>query len=363
MRHQQTKISIEINMKSYTLAFISIVINVLALQPHSVMAHHSRAEFADDIQVLEGELIQVRWANPHPTFELQISNSDGTEQTLEIQAYGTIYTLSRGGVNENHFTLGEKVQIAGQISTRRENVFLANNMLLENGQEVVLNGGAEPYFNQESIGGLANWAASESDVVDAAKENLGLFRIWSQPHRSTDARDGKGATNLHLPFNEEALSKRATWDPLDDPDLQCMPKGMPMVMVTPHPFTFSEDGSDVKILAHEYAVERVIHIIDTDGPSLQAPTPLGYSVGRWEGGTLIVNTTDLTANYFFFGFNLSDKVEIEERITLSADQTRLDYLAVVTDPDTFTEPARIDRHWLALGETPEPYDCTATQLD
>jgi hypothetical protein len=86
-------------------------------------------------------------------------------------------------------------------------------------------------------------------------------------------------------------------------------------------------------------------------------------VGRWEGDTLIVNTTDISANYFFFGFNLSDQVEIEERITLSEDQTRLDYLAVFIDPNTFTEPARIDRHWLALGETPEPYDCTATQLD
>ncbi|HAY46176.1 MAG TPA: hypothetical protein DCY55_07800 [Gammaproteobacteria bacterium] len=192
-------------MKAYTLAYISIAINALALQPLTVLAHHSRAEFADEVQVLEGELTQVRWANPHPTFELQMSNPDGGEQTLEIQAFGSMYTLSRGGVTEDYFTLGEKVQIAGQISTRRENVFLANNMLLQNGQEVVLNGGAEPYFNQEGIGGLANWAANESDVVDAEAENLGLFRVWSQPHRSADARDGKGATNLHLPFNAEAL--------------------------------------------------------------------------------------------------------------------------------------------------------------
>jgi hypothetical protein len=350
-------------MKTYAVAFILIVISVLSFQPYKVMAHHSRAEFADEVQVLEGELTDVRWANPHPTFELQMTNPDGSEQTLEIQAFGSMYTLSRGGVTTNYFTLGEKVQFAGQLSTRRENVFLANNMLLENGQEVVLNGGAEPYFNQEGIGGLANWAASESDVVDAEAENLGLFRVWSQPHRSTDARDGKGATNLHLPFNEQALSKRATWDPLNDPDMQCMPKGMPMVMVTPHPFTFTAEGSNIKVVAHEYTVERFIHVDDADNASLQAPNPLGYSVGRWEGGTLVVNTTNISANYFFFGFDLSDKVAIEERITLSADQTRLDYLAVVTDPDTFTEPARIDRHWLALGETPEPYDCTATPLD
>ena len=142
-----------------------------------------------------------------------------------------------------------------------------------------------------------------------------------------------------------------------------MPKGMPVVMVTPHPFTFSTVGFNIKILAHECAVERIIHMNDADSASLQTPTPLGYSVGRWEDDTLVVNTTNISANYFFFGFDLSDKVAIEERITLSEDQTRLDYLAVITDPNTFTESARIDRHWLALGETPEPYDCTATQLN
>ncbi len=331
---------------------------LLALQASGALAHHSRAEFSEEIQVIEGQLVSVKWANPHPTFELTVTNADGSEEAWEVQGFGSLYTLSRGGVSEDYFTPGEQVRVAGQLSTRRDRVFLGNNMLLESGQEVVLNGGAEPYFNDEGVGGQANWAAADEDVVDAAAENLGLFRVWSQPHRSAGTTSLEGAISLHLPFNEEALAERAAWDPLSDPDMQCMPKGMPAVMVTPHPFTFSEDGGNVRILAHEYAVERIIHIVDAGDPEEQPPSPVGYSVGHWEGDTLVVETSHIDWNYFFFGFGLGDDVEVTERITLSEDQSRLDYSAVFTDPETFTEPARVERYWLALGETPEPYECT-----
>lgn len=337
-----------------------IAVGILALQSGSTLAHHSRAEFADEVQVLEGVLVGLNWSNPHPTFELSVINEEGIDEAWEVQAFGSMYTLTRGGVTADYFMLGDPVRIAGSLSTRRDRVFLGINILLGSRQEVVLNGGAEPYFNQEGVGGLANWAADESDVVDAETENRGLYRTWSMPNRSAVTMAGSRAISLHLPFNETRLAERAAWDALGDPDMQCMPKGMPAVMITPHPFAFFEDGENIKIVAHEYGVERIIHL---DGAIETAagmpPSNVGYSVGRWEGNTLVVDTNEIAENYFFFGFDIGDRVEVVERITLSADQTRLDYSAVITDPETFTEPARIDRYWLALGETPEPYNCTA----
>lgn len=348
-------------MKCQSTVNAAVTITVFALHSVSASAHHSRAEFAEGIEVLEGELVSFNWANPHPTFELMVTGEDGVEEAWEIQAFGSMYTLTRGGVTAEYFTPGDQIRVAGSPSTRRNRVFLGTNILLGNGQEVVLNGGAEPYFNEEGVGGLANWAAAESDVIDAEAENLGLYRVWSQPHRSATTGEVSEATSLHLPFNETRLAERAAWDPLDDPDMQCMPKGMPVVMVTPHPFTFSRDGENIRMLAHEYSVERLIYLDGSMDASEDRPiSPVGYSVGRWEGDTLVVETTDIATNYFFFGFNISDDVDVVERITLSDDQRRLDYSAEFTDPNTFTEPARIERYWLALGETPEPYDCTAT---
>lgn len=346
-------------MKSLTKASGSAAIFLLVLQSPNTLAHHSRAEFSQEIQELEGELVSVRWANPHPVFSVNVTNDAGAEELWQIQGFGSMYTLARGGVSGDDFTIGERVRFAGLLSTRRDKVLLGNNMLLENGDEIVLNGGAAPYWNDEAIGGQANWATTDEDLVDAAAENRGFFRLWSQPHRSEGTTTLEGAVSLHLPWNEAALAKRAAWDPLDDPDLQCMPKGMPMVMVTPHPLTFSEAGSNIRIMAHEYSVERIIHIGDAGDPERQPLSPVGYSVGHWEGDTLVVETSRLTTpNYFFFGFWLDNLNEVEERMTLSEDQSRLDYTAVFADPETFTEPAGVERYWVALGETPEPYECT-----
>ena len=333
---------------------------LMFFQLSNASAHHSRAEFAEEMQEVEGEIVSVNWANPHPTFEIDIAADGGAEARWEVQAFGSLYTLARGGVSGDYFNPGDRVRIAGQVSTRRDNILLASHMLLPTGDEVVLNGGADPYWNDTSVGGRANWAVPESALVDAAAENRGFFRVWSQPHRdgATATSALEGAISLHLPFNEAALAKRAEWDPLDDPDMQCMPKGMPVVMVTPHPFTFSQDGPNIRIVAHEYDVERIIYMENPPDPATLPSNPVGYSVGQWEGDTLVIETTDIAWNYFFFGFGLGDDVEVVERMTLSEDQSRLDYSAVFTDAETFTEPATIDRYWVALGETPPAYDCT-----
>ena len=162
---------------------------------------------------------------------------------------------------------------------------------------------------------------------------------------------------VHLPFNADAVAKREQWDPLSDPDMACQPKGMPAVMINPHPFKFIQEGENIRIIAHEYDVQRIVYLSDPPDPASLPPSPVGYSVGHWEGDTLVVNTTNIAWNYFFFGFGLGDDVKVVERFTLSEDQGQLDYEAVFTDPTTFTEPGKITRYWYALGEDPEPYSC------
>ena len=78
----------------------------------------------------------------------------------------------------------------------------------------------------------------------------------------------------------------------------------------------------------------------TDESDANAPSShLGYSVGRWEGNTLIIETDQV--DYAFFndqGIPQSDALSIVERFTLSENNTKLDWTATVTDPETFTEP-------------------------
>ena len=332
------------------MARIILVLAFSAL-PLSAAAHHSRAEFTGDFQELEGELVTVDWSNPHPLFGLEVTGADGAE-LWEIQGYGSLYTLHRAGVTEDYFRPGDVVRLAGRISSKRENLFLVTNLLLPDGREVVFRRDAEPVWQAVAVGGAASFVPTESDLVDAATENRGIFRVWSRP-----------AQNVHStsrpPLTEAAAASVAAWDALDDTSMACIPKGMPMAMTTPHPYEFVDDGDSIRILGHEFNIVRTIHMNEAGDPGSQPLSHLGYSVGRREGDTLVVATSRIDWPLFSGrGVPLSEAVEIVERYTLSDDQSRLSYEFTISDPGTFVGgPAVVEGYWVALGESPEPYDC------
>ena len=329
---------------------ILLALGSIAL-PLSATAHHSRAEFTSDFQELEGELISVDWSNPHPTFELQVEGSDGAE-LWEIQGYGSLYTLHRAGVTEDYFRPGDPVRLAGRISSKRENLFLVTNLLLPDGREVVFRRDADPVWQDVAVGGAESFVSTESDLVDAAAENLGIFRLWSRPDQ------GVHSTRLP-PFTEAATASMAAWEALDDTSMACIPKGMPIAMTTPHPYEFMDDGDSIRILGHEFNIVRTVHMNDAGDADAQPFSHLGYAVGRWDGDTLVVETSRINWPLFSArGVPQSEAVEIVERYTLSGDQSRLSYEISITEPGTFVGgPAIVEGYWVALGETPEPYDC------
>jgi len=316
----------------------------MGLLPLVSLAHHSRAEFTGEIQEIQGELVSIDWRNPHPEFVLKQVNADGGEAIWDIQGYGSLYTLQRQGVTRETFNVGETVKLAGQPSARRDLVFLVTHMLLPDGLQVVLRRSMEPYWTNEHIGGNDAYDDVDSHIVDTLGENRGIFRVWSNP--------SDGAQQSHYPFTQEAITARDQVDPLNDFATRCEAPGMPQMMGSPHPWEFVDYGSYVSLQGGDFGRIRTIHLTDTQDPVAQAPTELGYSVGRWEGRTLIVATTRINWPYFDFrGTPVSDAVETIERFTLSEDQSRLDHHMTIIDSMTFTEPATRQRYWLALGES------------
>lgn len=101
---------------------------------------------------------------------------------------------------------------------------------------------------------------------------------------------------------------------------------------------------------------------DTDGDD-RAASSLGYSVGRWEGGDLIVTTTNVNWGYFdSVGIPLSTAAVIVERFTPTDDGARLDYHVAVTDPSTFTEPVELGKYWIWRSDIEVGrYECVADE--
>src|SRR4026209_602946 len=69
---------------------------------------------------------------------------------------------------------------------------------------------------------------------------------------------------------------------------------------------------------------------------------MGWSNVRWEGETLVIDTTDFNDLSWFdrSGNFHSEKLHVVERIT-AIDQDHLNYEATIEDPNVFTRPWKI----------------------
>jgi hypothetical protein len=315
-------------------------------------AHHSRAEFSDEVQEIEGELTQVMWFNPHAGLMVKVTDLSGQQQVWRVETFSAPRTFARFGVTADLFRPGERITVAGRASKYRENYFLGTNVLLQDGIEVLVGEEEQRWPGRRVIGSGLNVAqpVDEERLRAAATEDKGIFRVWSVPAR---------AVTEHLPFTQEALAAKARWNPADDPVTRCEQPGMPITMKPPTPIEFVNNGDSITLRSQYFETARTIHLRGSQPSAENIPaTHLGYSVGRWEGNTLVVETTRISHPYFdISGTPQSEAVAILERFTLSADQSRLDFQMTITDPATFTEPATFARYYLALGQALGTFEC------
>jgi len=125
-----------------------------------------------------------------------------------------------------------------------------------------------------------------------------------------------------------------------DPEIKCFQPGVPRAMYMPYPFQIIQSATKI-MMVFEYAnAERTIHL------NKMEPYPnvayMGYSVGRWEGDTLVVDVTDLTDATWFdrSGDFHSDALHVVERFT-PMGQNAIRYEATIEDPQVFTRTWKI----------------------
>jgi len=118
----------------------------------------------------------------------------------------------------------------------------------------------------------------------------------------------------------------------------CLPPGMPGVMGQPYPYEFLVTPGKVTIIGEAYMQVRHIY---TDGRPMPAdpdPTFNGTSIGRWEGDTLVVETTAFSPNTKLDrNTPHSDKMRITERMRLTGPDL-MTIETTVSDPEALTAP-------------------------
>jgi hypothetical protein len=146
-----------------------------------------------------------------------------------------------------------------------------------------------------------------------------------------------------IPYLPEALAKRdenrAGW-PKTDPEAACYLPGVPRATYMPYPFEIVQGDDDI-FVAYSYAsANRTIHVANPRTyEEIPVDTWMGWSNGRWEGDTLVVETIaqddrtwlDRAGNYHSY------MMTVTERFT-PISPYHIDYQATIDDPLVYSEP-------------------------
>lgn len=333
----------------------AIVVICLTGLPWALFAHHANSEYDQTTTVeLEGVVASVFWRNPHVMVNLATIVDD--EEIIWSLVGDSVSSQSRRGMTGDMIQVGNKVRVAGFVSTRRDNNMRVYHLLLPSGEELMLRGYRKPYWPKATQ--FAYKHGIDPDKVAAAKAD-GIFRVWSWGGLKPGTWFFDGPNKL--PLTKAAVAKHAEWNEFEDnPQLDCIAPGMPNTMGNPHPIQFIKAGDNIEIHQEEFDVARTIHM-GSKIPTDAAPSALGYSIGHWENkDTLVVATNKINWPYFNrVGVTQSEAVKVLERFTLDDEAGKLHYELEVTDPATLTEPFKWKGLWIwRPGEVVSEYNCT-----
>ena len=346
-------------MRSITIA---LVISAFTLA-WPALAHHGPIGNpvlyqAENLMEFEGEITDVLWRNPHPRLRMRVLDDASEETIWELELDGSPISFARKGISADDFAeVGDRVRVAGVVSLFEDRALGVLHYQRPDGQEYV-------FRNRE-----LRWADEQFAPVDRpldpaniarARQNArGIFRVWG------NNADG---TNYHPPLLSYAPFLTAQGAELaasynratDDGELDCR-QGMPTTMFDPVPTEIVDDGERILIRVQEYDIERVILLNADAGAAEPENSPLGYSVGHWDGDTLLVTTTHVDWSQFDpYGTPQSEQTRYFETFRFNADNDTLEHSFTATDPVMFTQPIHFERarRWTP-GVELQPFNCLA----
>jgi hypothetical protein len=156
-------------------------------------------------------------------------------------------------------------------------------------------------------------------------------------------RNLPGGALPYQPWAAKLMQERHAALSIDDPHVRCLPDNPPRSWTLPH---LTKALHSPKLLALLYEVNAMYRQIFIDGrPFPEDPTPAwnGYSVGHWEGDTLVVETRGFRDNLWIdtWGSPMSDAAKMTEKFR-RPDFGTLEIELTIDDPKAYTRPFTVN---------------------
>jgi hypothetical protein len=138
---------------------------------------------------------------------------------------------------------------------------------------------------------------------------------------------------------QAAREANAKGEPIAERVVMCLPDGMPGMMSGPFPMEVLQSKGQVTMIQEAYTQVRRV-LLDHAQKAIDDVEPnfYGYSVGHWDGGTLVVDTIGVREDIRYQNVPHSKDMHIKERISLGAN-------GLLRDEMTIEDPATLEKPW------------------
>ena len=175
---------------------------------------------------------------------------------------------------------------------------------------------------------------------DGKPDLSGVWQTTGAKYLINVAADFKPGELPIQPWAEALTNERKTFAHADEEsDIKCLPPGVPKVYAAPNPFKIVQDPNLVVILYETFGLYRQIFMDGREVRKDPNPAWFGYSVGKWDGDALVVDTTGFNGKAWLDkqGHPTSDQLHTTERYRRT-DVGHLQIQATIDDPKVFTKP-------------------------
>ncbi len=186
--------------------------------------------------------------------------------------------------------------------------------------------------------GKPNLAAAVPKTPDGKPDLSGVWR--NADRRFLENLAAGGAQVSHTPWAAALYKERQENFSKGRPSESCLPHGIPDAMMVPSaPFKFVQTPGVTVILYENQGRFRQIFTDGRDFPAEMTPAWLGYSIGKWDGDTFVVETRGFNDRSWLDdgGHPHSDALRVTERFR-RRDFGHMEFEITIDDPKAYIRP-------------------------
>ena len=188
--------------------------------------------------------------------------------------------------------------------------------------------------------GKANLSAPAPRSVDGRPDLSGIWEPDGAKYVRNIAADLKPEDVPFQPWAKALFDSRVDGaHSREDPDANCLPQGVPKINAAPAPWKIVQAPGSLVIVYEAFNLWRQIFL---DGRELVPdanPTWMGYSTGKWEGDTLVVDTRGFNGKIWLdqLGRPSTDALHVIERFRRK-DVGHMEIQITIDDAKAYTRP-------------------------